>query len=116
MKCQVIQLSGPFTFTPATVDAKVTKKSPGVYALGYTLNNVFQIQRVGRSDTDLNARLKSAEYAGKYSQFKALYYSTADAAFHAECELWHSFGGTNNPLHPARPTGKNHKCNHCRVF
>jgi hypothetical protein len=111
-----IQLSGPFTFNPATIDSVVTQTSPGVYALGYTLNNIFQIQRVGRSDGDLNARLKSDEYSGKYRQFKAYYYPTADAAFHAECELWHAFGGTNNPNHPARPAGKNHKCNHCKIF
>ena len=112
-----IQLSGPFSFTPQTIDAVITKKSPGVYALGYTFNNTFYIQRVGRSDFDLNARLKSDEYKGKYNQFKALYYPTADAAFHAECELWHTYGLTDsNPNHPARPTGKNHKCNHCKIF
>ena len=111
-----IQLSGPFAFNQATIDHVVNQKSAGVYALGYTLNNVFQIQRVGRSDTDLNARLKSDEYKGKYHQFNAWYYPNADAAFHAECELFHAFGGTNNPNHPARPFGKNHKCNHCRLF
>jgi hypothetical protein len=111
-----IQLSGPFAFTPESVDANVSRKSPGVYALGYTNGNTFMIERVGRSDFDLNARLKSDEYKGKYRQFKGWYYPTADAAFHAECELWHAFGGTNNPNHPARPTGKNHKCNHCKIF
>jgi hypothetical protein len=112
-----IQLSGPFAFTPAAINAAVTLKSPGVYALGYTRNNTFYIQRVGRSDFDLNARLQSDEYKGKYSQFKAWYYPNADAAFHAECELWHTYGNfTDNPNHPARPTGKNHKCNHCKLF
>jgi len=112
-----INLSGPYIFDSKTIDAVVTKKSPGVYALGYTLNNVFQVERVGRSDFDLNARLKSDEYAGKYQQFKGWYYPTADAAFHAECELWHTYGHpSRNPNHPARPAGKNHKCNHCKLF
>lgn len=111
-----IQLSGPFAFNPSTVDAVVNKTSPGVYLLGYTSGSTFWVERVGRSDSDLNARLKSAEYAGKYIQFKALYYPTADAAYHAECELWHLYGRNNNPNHPARPTGKNHKCNHCNIF
>jgi hypothetical protein len=111
-----IQLSQPFTFSSTIIDAVVTTKSPGVYALGYMSGNTFMIQRVGRSDTDLNARLKSDEYRGKYQTFKACYYPTADAAFHAECELFHAYGGNNNPNHPARPFGKNHKCNHCRLF
>ncbi len=111
-----IQLSGPFPFSPSSIDARVSKTSPGVYALGYTFNNMFYIERIGRSDVDLNARLKSDEYKGKYSFFKGLYYPTADAAFHAECDLWHTYGGTKNPLHPDRPKGKTHKCNHCNTF
>ena len=111
-----IQLSGPFTFNQPTIDSIVNKKSPGVYALGYTQNGTFMIQRVGRSDYDLNARLKSDEYKGKYREFKGWYYPTADDAFHAECELFHAYGGSNNPNHPARPFGKNHKCNHCKLF
>jgi hypothetical protein len=111
-----IQLSGPFPLTIQSVDASVTKMSPGVYALGYMQNQTFMIQRVGRSDTDLNARLKADEYVGKYREFKAYYYPDAESAFHAECELWHTFGGTLNPNHPARPTGKTYKCRHCRLF
>ena len=117
MNCQMaIELSGPFAFTSPTIDSVVTKTSPGVYLLGYTSGTTFMVQRVGRSDVNLNARLKSAEYAGKFHQFKALYYPTADAAYHAECELFHAYGGNNNPNHPARPTGKNHRCNHCNIF
>jgi hypothetical protein len=111
-----IQLSGPFAFNPQTIDALVAKTSPGVYLLGYTSGSRFYVERVGRSDVNLNARLKSPEYAGKFQQFKALYYETADAAYHAECELYHAYGGYNNPNHPARPAEKNHKCNHCNLF
>ena len=109
----VPQLEGPFPLTKAGIDQAVTKTSPGAYALGNTTNNTFYISRVGRSDDDLNRRLH--DYEGDYPQFKALYYNTAQGAFYAECELWHAYGGTNNPLHPARPKGQNWQCpkGHC---
>jgi hypothetical protein len=112
-----VQLSSPVAFNPASIDAAVKYRSPGVYALGYIApSGTFMIQRVGRSDVDLAARLKSDEYKGKFNHFKAAYSVNADAAFHDECELYHKYGGTNNPNHPARPAGKNHKCNHCNLF
>lgn len=110
-----IQLSGPYTFNPQTVDQKIAHTYPGVYALGYTsILGHFVTERVGRSDSDLNARLKSDEYKGKYSQFMAAYVLTADEAYHAECELYHVHGGPNNPNHPAVPWGKTLKCKHCK--
>jgi hypothetical protein len=112
-----VNLSIAFSFNPASIDAAVKFKRPGVYALGYTTpSGVFVIQRVGRSDGDLASRLKSDEYKGRFQQFKAAYCDSADAAFHDECELYHRYGGSNNPNHPARPVGKTHHCNHCGLF
>jgi hypothetical protein len=112
-----VNLSSPISFNPYSIDVAVTRRSPGVYALGYTsAYGNFVVERVGRSDIDLAARLKSDEYKGRFQQFKAAYSANAEAAFHDECELFHRFGGKGNPLHPARPTGKNHRCNHCNVF
>jgi len=109
-----VELSNPFPLTPSMIDQKVTITSPGVYALGYEYAGRFVVERVGRSDTDLNGRLKSDEYRGKYQSFRARYYPTAEAAYHAECELYHSHGGPNNPNHPAVPWGNTLKCNHCK--
>src|SRR5580692_6342200 len=100
-----VNLSVAIPFTPESIDSAVTMRRPGVYALGYVApSGTFMIQRVGRSDFDLAQRLKSDEYKGKYRHFKAAYVTDAEAAFHAECELYHKYGGTGNPLHPARPT------------
>jgi hypothetical protein len=112
-----VNLSVAISFNAPSIDAAVKFQRPGVYALGYTsLYGNFVVERVGRSDVDLAARLKSDEYKGRFQQFKAAYSANAEAAFHDECELFHGFGGTGNPLHPARPAGKNHRCNHCNMF
>jgi hypothetical protein len=108
-----LPLEGPFAFNDMTIDAKVTLQIPGVYLLGYKLNNVFQVQRVGRSDDNLNSRLKSSEYRGLFREFKACYCSSDEEAFHSECELWHAYGGTLNPNHPAMPKGKFIVCRLC---
>jgi hypothetical protein len=112
-----VQLSQVLAFNPATIDEAVTRRMPGVYALGHaSIDNKFVIDRIGRSDTDLAARLKSDEYKGRFTWFQAAYVGNADAAYHAECELYHSYGGKLNPNHPARPAGKFHRCNHCPIF
>jgi hypothetical protein len=107
-------LSGPFSLTRNGIDKAVTQTFAGVYALGYTSGDTYYIQRVGRSDDHVNRRLH--DYEGQYNQFKATYCSGSFAAFNAECELWHDFGGTNNPLHPARPANKDWKCPRCKTF
>jgi len=101
-------MTGDFNLTAAGIDAAVTQVSAGVYLLGYVSGNAFHVQRVGRSDEDLNGRLH--DYEGQYQHFKYAYCSSVRAAFDAECELWHAYGGSNNPLHPARPAGKNWPC------
>jgi len=102
------QLSGVNALTHDGINNAVKQISPRVYALGETINNTFYISRVGRSDGDLNKRLH--DYVGQYKQFKASYMPTAQAAFLAECELWHDFRGAANPIHPARPAGTTWQC------
>jgi hypothetical protein len=109
-----VNLDGPFALTKNGINSTVTSTSAGVYALGYTNGNNYYIQRVGRSDDDLNRRLH--DYEGQYQEFKAAYCSSSLSAFNAECDLWHDFGGSNNPLHPARPAGKEWKCPRCNTF
>ena len=105
-------LPGPFALTDAQINSTVTKVSPGAYALGRVdENGVFLVERVGRSDYDLNNRLH--DYVGKYPSFKADYFPSAAAAFHKECQLFHDFRPTDNDLHPDRPNGLNLRCLHC---
>jgi hypothetical protein len=110
----VPNMTGDFNLTAAGIDAAVKYVSPGVYALGYVAGNTFYVDRVGRSDDDVNRRLH--DYEGQYLHFRFAYCNSVRAAFDAECELWHAYGGVNNPLHPARPAGKDWPCPRCSAF
>jgi hypothetical protein len=112
-------LSGPYKLIDETINKIVTKRSPGVYILGYvSLNETFIIEYVGRSDDDLNKRLH--DWVGKYKSFKASYSSSSKTAFEKECRIWHDFGGLrgllDNKVHPARPIGSGWKCPICSIF
>ena len=110
----VPDLSEHFALTDAMIDAKVTKKSPGVYVLDATSSGPFIVSYVGRSDVNLNSRLH--DWVGKYKYFKARYCDSAKAAFEAECELYHALSPKDNANHPARPTGSNWVCPRCYIF
>jgi hypothetical protein len=104
-------LRGPHALNEANIDAKVDT-SIGAYALGYVNSEeVFVVKYVGRSDSDLNKRLK--DWVGSYKSFKYGHFETKKAAFERECRMFHDFGGTgslDNDIHPARPKGTNHDC------
>lgn len=108
-------LDGPFPLTDAGVTSAVAKKSAGAYALGYTNNNAFHVEYVGRSDDDLAARLQQ-HVPEHYQQFKAKYFNSAQEAFFKECRLYHDFPNDNNKVHPARTKGKNWSCPVCTIF
>jgi hypothetical protein len=105
-------LFGSHELTDKAIDAAVLGVGPGAYALGRLSGNTFYVDYVGRSDGDLNARLK--QWAGsKYTHFKYAFYPTAKAAFDNDCHLFHDFGGTaklDHVVHPARPQGTSHSC------
>jgi hypothetical protein len=112
-------LHGPYSLTTQNVDAVVRGKGPGAYALGYTgENGVFTVSYVGRSDEDLNARVK--DWVGtKYREFKYGFLDSAKLAFEKECQIFHDFGETallDNDIHPARPKGSDWKCPRCKTF
>jgi len=107
-------LSNPIVLTDKNIDASVTSVSPGVYVLDKTPTGPWVNSYVGRSDTDLNARLK--KWVGKYAHFKASYVASAAAAFDAECELFHALAPTDNAVHPARPANSNWVCPRCYIF
>jgi hypothetical protein len=104
-------LFGPYDLKDKEIDAHVSD-GIGAYALGHTSGTGgFMVDYVGRSDYDLNARLK--QWIGKYNTFKYGHYNTMKAAFEKECSMFHDFGGTaklDNKAHPARPTGTNFDC------
>ena len=110
-------LKGPYSLDTKTIDKVVTKKSAGAYALGYlNKEGLFVPKYVGRSDTDINKRLK--DWVGsKYSKFKFDYYGSPKAAFTKECNLYHDWKNQlDNKEHPDRPDDANWKCPRCKIF
>lgn len=112
-------LYGPFNLDKETIDKKVKGLGAGAYALEKRSKpDTFVVNYVGRSDTDLNDRLKNW-CDTKYKRFKYAFYDTAKAAFLKECRLYHDFGETDsldNEQHPERPTGKDWECPICDIF
>ena len=113
-------LKGPFPLTEEGIDDEVTRTSPGAYALGYLDDsNTFIVCYVGRSDDDLNGRLKNWVGKKNYKRFKYDYFASPKAAFEKECRLYHDFGGKqklDNDVHPARPENANWECPVCTIF
>jgi hypothetical protein len=108
-------LNGPFPLKAREIDLEIDRKSAGVYVLDRSHDDgPFHISYVGRSDTDLNARLH--EHGEKYLRFKFEYHSSAADAFSKECWLYHEFNPPSTIAHPPRPLGSGWKCGHCKVF
>ena len=108
---------GPYGLSSKNVDAAIMRTSPGAYALGHmNASGELVVYYVGRSDGDLNGRLKQHAAAGTYSAFKADYTGSMKAAFDWECRMFHDFPGLDNAVHPARPAGSNWTCPRCKTF
>jgi len=105
-------LQGPFPLDEQAINEEVGTGSPGVYALGHTPGKTFFVKYFGRSDSDINAKLK--EHIGKYDSFKFAYFDSPEAAFTKECELYHAFRGPegrlDNKTHPERTAGTTWLC------
>lgn len=115
-----LDMNGSFAFDNDTIDKQVTKKSAGNYALGYVNEEgTFIVQYVGRSDSDVNSRIKS-HLSEKYLRFKYSYATSPKAAFEKECHNYHDFGGPkgslDNTIHPDRPKDSGWKCPVCNIF
>lgn len=106
-------LFGSYPLTTEKINEVVTGVGPGAYALGYRSadGKTFTIQRVGRSDTNLNKRLH--DHVGNYKRFKYGYFSSAKDAYYAECRLYHGFNPPDNFIHPDEPDGTNLSCPVC---
>ena len=108
-------MKGPYTLNTHQIDQVVTRTSAGAYLLSHSKNRV---RYVGRSDSDLNARLK--RWVGNYRYFWFEYATSRKAAFEKECNLYHHHGGAQGKLgndkHPQRPAGTNWKCSVCKIY
>ena len=101
-------LKGNYILTALVIDSYV-HHSAGAYAIGTAISATeLQIEYVGRSDFDVNQRLK--DHAGKYRHFQFLDAMSSLVAFEIECRLWHTFRPRGNSVHPARPTGTRYNC------
>jgi len=97
------EMEGPCPFTEQSIDAHV-RAAIGNYALGCTENRKFEVQYVGRSDTDLNRRLKDHLNEG-FREFRFSYAGNIIAAYRNECRYYHQDHPRLNEIHPDRPDG-----------
>ena len=106
-------LLGPFNLTAAAIDVAVREASAGVFALGSTAANTFNVAYVGRCDSDVRAGLK--RWIGEYREFKFECFASPQAAFEKECSLFHDFGGPtlDSKSHPSRLGERGWKCPRC---
>jgi hypothetical protein len=114
-----LEMIGPYDLTTNMIYEIVTRTSAGNYALGYlNAENVFIVKYVGRSDSNLNARL--LQHIGEgYKKFKYSYAQNSKEAFEKECKNYHDFGASeslDNKIHPDRPADKDWKCPYCNNF
>ncbi len=114
-----LEMQGAFDLCNATINELITEACEGNYALGVMneKTNKFIVKYVGRSETDLNARLK--QHVGKYPKFKFSYARSAKEAFEKVCKNFHDFGGSKklvNSIHPTRPADVDWKCPCCDQF
>ena len=109
-------MNGPFLLNSATIDLRVKRTAPGTYKAS---NSKTTVKYVGRSDSDLNAELKSAHVI-RYKYFWYEYATSAIDAFKKECGLYHRNGGEQGKLdnknHPGRPEDYHGKCPICKKF
>ena len=109
-----LNMEGPFKLDEVTIDDKVTKTSAGNYALGRKNDKgTFLVGYVGRSDSDVNERLKYWAQNSERPLFKFSYASSPKAAFEKECQNYHDFEPPDNDIHPDKPNGTNWKCPIC---
>lgn len=115
-----LDMHGPYALNNSTVNIQVTQTNAGNYALGYVNDkDVFVVQYVGRSDSNVNYRIKTHVGEG-YKKFKYSYATSPKAAFEKECRNYHDFGGPDgkleNKYHPDRPANSGWECSVCPIF
>lgn len=109
-------LNGPYQLSLEKIDRVVTKTLPGTYVLERKDSpNSFVVNYVGRSDDDINDRLKNWVGVKGYKRFKFSYFDSPKAAFEKECEIYHDFGEDklDNEIHPDCPNDEYWRCPVC---
>ncbi len=111
-----LNMNGPYVFTSEEIDKQITRTQAGNYALGH-IDKGFVVKYVGRSDTNVNDRLKK-HLSEPYTHFKFSYATSPKDAFEKECKNYHDFGGDegklDNEIHPDIPSNSKHwKCPIC---
>ena len=113
-----LNMNGPFALKTDVIDKEVNRKTHANYALGYNdqSDGKLVVCYVGRSDTDVNDRLK--KWIGKttHALFKYSYAASPKEAFEKECNNYHDFTPKENTIHPDRPENSGWKCPRCNVF
>lgn len=103
---------GPYPLTEKAIDREVPS-AKGCYALGSKSTSGITVLRVGRSDSDVNARLKwylDREGYEECTHFFVDVYKTKKDTFEVECFMFHDYEPDLNERHPGRPRGTNHCC------
>lgn len=107
-------MNGPYLLNKNTIDRFVTQTSVGGYILS---SDGVNASYVGRSDSDLNGRLKWwVDNSQKYLHFWFEYTSSSKLAFELECRIWHRYNPPDNKLHPDRPENSYWQCPVCNIF
>lgn len=106
-----IIFSGPYKLTSDNIDRYIDDESLGVYILGRTWGGQFKPRYVGRSDSNLNERLK--DHINEYPEFCYRVLDSVNATFEHECKLYHILGEDyqlDNEIHPRSPDSQDLEC------
>lgn len=104
---------GPYELTEDRIARVVTQDGPGNYLLGNERedDDFHFTLYVGRSDTNLRARLEQHAREGEYAYFKFRYATSVKDAYEQECLAFHEHEyHINNTYHPDKPNGKDYPC------
>jgi hypothetical protein len=108
-------LLGPYRLAYDEINSSIRRVAPGAFVLGHKgPDGRFYIDYVGRADQDIRDKLLQLIGSGNLFKYKCV--TTGEAAFHAECELFHDFQPPGNRMHPDRAPGTNWECPRCRFF
>ncbi|MGI9249608.1 MAG: hypothetical protein ACR2PR_00175 [Pseudohongiellaceae bacterium] len=111
-----LNMHGPYSLDTDTINKEVTNISPGNYALGEDdANGEFEVKYVGRSDGDVNHRLRQWPQNTELKKFMYSYADTPQEAFEKECTDYHDFDPSHNENHPAQPDDTDLKCPVCNT-
>jgi hypothetical protein len=105
---------GPYPLSLAYIDCFVAKRARGTYVQGTRAHDgSIRVLRVGRSDKDLNARLKQYLRDPAFKRRTHFYFELASSerrVFDSECFLFHFYMPSLNAIHPASPRGARYSC------